>query len=137
MIRTATLFALAALAAPAHAGALRSPVMDLLNAYEDTASGDELRALGEGVDAELMEIADDKAVPISRRARAISSSASPSAAGRWWRRATTCDYLPIRSGRMFGGASSRWARTASAAVTCGASCGGSSRSTATTWPWPP
>lgn len=57
----------------ADAGALREPVMDLLNAYEDTATAEQLSALGEGVTDELMEIAVDGEVPSSRRGRAVSA----------------------------------------------------------------
>lgn len=77
MPRSLRLLAFALLLSPlAHASELRAPVMDLLNAYEETATPEQLRALGEGVDAELMLIADDKAVPTSRRARAISALGS-------------------------------------------------------------
>jgi len=57
----------------AQAGALRDPVMDLLNAFEDVAAEADLKALGAGVDAELMEIADDTDVPLSRRGRAVTA----------------------------------------------------------------
>jgi HEAT repeat protein len=63
----------ALLAGPAWAGPKRDAVMDLLNAFEHTAGEAELRALGDGVDAELMEIADDAAVPATRRGRAVSA----------------------------------------------------------------
>ncbi len=58
---------------PAHAGPHRDAVLDLLNAFEGAATADEMRAIGAGVDAELMEIADDGAVPTSRRGRAVSA----------------------------------------------------------------
>lgn len=57
----------------AQAGDLRDPVMDLLNAFEDVAEEADLKALGAGVDAELMEIADDDDVPLSRRGRAVTA----------------------------------------------------------------
>jgi len=77
MTRTLRAAALALLfAGPlAHAGSLRDDVMDLLNAYEDTATPEELRALGDKVDVELMHIADDHDVPSSRRSRAVTALA--------------------------------------------------------------
>jgi HEAT repeat protein len=71
MIRMLSLLVLAAPGA-AWAGPKRDAVMDLLNAFEDTVREADLAALGDGVDAELMEIADDAQVPTTRRARAIS-----------------------------------------------------------------
>lgn len=70
-----TLLVVAALCAamPAMAGAQHDAVMDLLNAYEATATADQLKALGEGVDAELMAIADDSGVAPSRRGRAVTA----------------------------------------------------------------
>ena len=74
MSRTACALALAALLPlSARAGAHRDAVMDVLNAYEVTASRADLDAIGEGVVAELMEIAVDRDVPASRRGRAISA----------------------------------------------------------------
>jgi len=64
------------LANPAAAGELRQPLLQLLNAYESGATQAELRALGDGVPAELMEIAADSAIPHSRRGRAVSALAS-------------------------------------------------------------
>ena len=60
-------------AGPAWAGPHRQAVLDLLNAYEHVATEAELRAIGEGVDAELMAIAEDAAVPLTRRGRAVSA----------------------------------------------------------------
>lgn len=71
-LRVAALLLLG-LAPMAQAGGLRDQVLDLLNAYEDTATPDELRALGAKVDKELMQIADDDGVPSSRRSRAITA----------------------------------------------------------------
>ncbi len=58
-------------ASSAFAGPLREDVLELLNGYESSASGADLLKLGDGVAAELMEIADDHAVASSRRSRAI------------------------------------------------------------------
>jgi HEAT repeat protein len=71
-LRAAALWLLAS-ASVAHAGDLREQVLELLNAYEDVATADELRALGDKVDVELMHIADDPHVPSSRRSRAITA----------------------------------------------------------------
>ena len=71
-LRAAALFLLA-YAPLASAGELRGQVLDLLNAYEDTATPEELRALGPKVNTELMHIADDHDVPSSRRSRAITA----------------------------------------------------------------
>ncbi len=74
MSRTVVALALAALLPlAARAGEHRDAVMDILNAYEVTASKADLDALGDGVVAELMEIAVDAEVPASRRGRAISA----------------------------------------------------------------
>ncbi len=59
--------------ASAWAGPQRDAVMDVLNAYEDVPTQADLAALGDGIDQELMEIADDHAVPSTRRGRAISA----------------------------------------------------------------
>ncbi|MCB9675926.1 MAG: HEAT repeat domain-containing protein [Alphaproteobacteria bacterium] len=61
------------LAGPASAGELREPLMELLNAYEHGASAEDLTRLGDGVVAELLEIAADSGVPHSRRGRAVSA----------------------------------------------------------------
>ena len=71
-LRAAALLLLA-YAPLASAGNLRTQVLDLLNAYEDTATAEELKALGPKVDQELMHIADDDHVPSSRRSRAITA----------------------------------------------------------------
>ncbi|MEQ1505286.1 MAG: HEAT repeat domain-containing protein [Myxococcota bacterium] len=57
----------------AWAGPKRDAVMDLLNAIEEPVREADLTALGDGVDAELMSIADDAAIPVSRRGRAVSA----------------------------------------------------------------
>ena len=59
--------------APAAAGALREPVMELLNTYEGAPTTAQLAALGDGVADELMDIAEDTAVASSRRGRAVSA----------------------------------------------------------------
>jgi HEAT repeat protein len=51
----------------------RQSVLDLLNAYEHVPSEQDLKALGDGVDAELIAVAQDAAVPHSRRGRAVSA----------------------------------------------------------------
>ena len=55
------------------AGPLRADLLEALGGYEDLPTAEQLQALGDGVEAELMAIADDKAVPSSRRSRAISA----------------------------------------------------------------
>lgn len=57
----------------AHAGEHRDAVMDLLNAYDTPTTQADLEAIGDGVVAELKEIADDGSVATSRRGRAISA----------------------------------------------------------------
>lgn len=70
MIRMISLLVLAAPVA-SWAGPKHDAVMDLLNAFEEPLREADLVALGSGVDAELMEIADDTQVPATRRGRAI------------------------------------------------------------------
>ncbi len=72
-MRTLLTAILLAASLPAAAGELREPVMDLLNAYESTATPDQLAALGEGVAEELMAIADDGEVANSRRGRELTA----------------------------------------------------------------
>ena len=66
---------LLALALPtlAVAGPQRDAVMTLLNAFDTPLTQADLHALGDGVDVELMEIADDSSVPHTRRGRAVSA----------------------------------------------------------------
>lgn len=59
------------LSLPAAAGDLREPVMTLLSGMEDPPSADSLRALGDGVEAELLEICQDGEVSRSKRGRAV------------------------------------------------------------------
>jgi HEAT repeat protein len=60
------------LTAPAHADeALRSKCIDLLAAYDDPATAEDWRALGDGAPAELMAIARDSKVSSTRRAGAV------------------------------------------------------------------
>lgn len=73
MMRTLCALSLALLSASAQAGEHRDAVMDLLNAYELTALQADLQAIGDGVDAELLEIAQDAEIPTSRRGRAVSA----------------------------------------------------------------
>jgi len=67
--------ALLALGAPgvAWAGDTRDALLALLNAYEEPVREADLKALGEGVDAELVAIASDATIPLTRRGRAISA----------------------------------------------------------------
>ncbi len=58
---------------PALAGDLRAPVLAALDGVEDPPTQDALTALGEGVAAELLEIAKDDSLPRSRRGRAVSA----------------------------------------------------------------
>ncbi|NCG21802.1 MAG: hypothetical protein GWP91_22525 [Rhodobacterales bacterium] len=58
---------------PAMAGENRDAVLDLLNAFELPGSETDFKALGEGIDTELMAIAEDATVPTSRRGRAVSA----------------------------------------------------------------
>ncbi|MCA9489676.1 MAG: HEAT repeat domain-containing protein [Myxococcales bacterium] len=59
------------LAAASWAGEKRDAVLELLGAFEEPVAQKNLEALGEGVDVELMAIADDHAVPHSRRGNAV------------------------------------------------------------------
>lgn len=61
------------LGSSAFAADTRGAVLDLLNAYEDGPTAEQLRALGDGVGSELLAIATDASVPLSRRARAVSA----------------------------------------------------------------
>ena len=72
MRRTLALLALL-LPLSVSAGEHRAAVMDLLNAVEQPPTQDDLSAVGDTVQAELIEIADDSEVPSSRRGRAISA----------------------------------------------------------------
>ena len=53
------------------AGPLRAQVLPQLQGIEDAPAAESLRALGPGVDAELMEIFQDSSQPRSTRARAL------------------------------------------------------------------
>lgn len=58
--------------ATAHADdALRARCLDLLSAYEDPATEADWKALGAGVDAELLAIAQDASLSHTRRANAV------------------------------------------------------------------
>jgi hypothetical protein len=70
-MRSATILLFLAWAGSAAAGEQREAVLDLLNAYEATATADDLKRLGDGVELELISIADDQSVPTTRRGRAI------------------------------------------------------------------
>ena len=69
----AALLGLLCLPTTSLAGPLRTPVLELLSGYEATATPADLAQLGDGVPAELMEIADDASVASSRRSRAITA----------------------------------------------------------------
>jgi len=62
---------LALLALPALAGDLRQQVLEQLGGIEDAPTQASLSALGPGVAAELMELAEDTTLPHTRRARAL------------------------------------------------------------------
>lgn len=64
-----------ALLAPrlANAGELRAPVLALLDGVEDVPEAEDLRALGDGVGAELLELAADGTLQPTRRARATQA----------------------------------------------------------------
>ncbi|MFT4624411.1 MAG: hypothetical protein ACI8PZ_003070 [Myxococcota bacterium] len=51
----------------------RAAVMDLLNQHDAAPTQTDFAALGDGVDALLMAIADDTEVPSSRRGRALTA----------------------------------------------------------------
>lgn len=71
---SAGLLFLATLAAgPAFAGPLRDPVLAQLDGVEDPPSLASLQALGEGVGPELLELAQDKSLLPTRRARATQA----------------------------------------------------------------
>ena len=53
--------------------ALRGKLIELLSGYEDPPTATALRALGAGVDSELMAIALDSSIPMARRASATWS----------------------------------------------------------------
>jgi HEAT repeat protein len=61
------------LASTGWAGPQRQAVLDLLNAYDEPVRQEDLAALGAGVDAELLEIAQDAAVPLTRRGKAVAA----------------------------------------------------------------
>lgn len=66
------LLALLLAASSAHADdALRGKCIDLLAAYDDPATAEDWKSLGEGVPAELMAIAKDPKVSSTRRAGAV------------------------------------------------------------------
>lgn len=73
MMRTVLAILALGLSAPALAGEKHDAVMDLLNGFEDPVREADLAALGDGVEVELMQIAEDKAVPATRRGRAVSA----------------------------------------------------------------
>lgn len=58
---------------PAVAGPLRDSVLAALDGVEDPPSRESLAPLGEGVAAELLEIARNPSVPPSRRGRAVTA----------------------------------------------------------------
>jgi HEAT repeat protein len=73
------------LGSPAFAGDTRAAILDLLGAYEDGPTADQLRALGDGVGVELLAIAQDPTIASTRRARAVTAlQAFPSDAAVTW-----------------------------------------------------
>lgn len=78
-------FGALSVSAPAFAedGDLHGKVMDLLLAYETPATAEDFQALGPGVEAELMTVAKDSDLAISKRTRAVQALAYvPSPEGR-------------------------------------------------------
>lgn len=63
------------MAGVAWAGPQRDVVLDVLSGIEQPPTHEDLLALGDGVTAELLEIAVDTAVPATRRGRAITALA--------------------------------------------------------------
>jgi len=57
------------------AGPLAEPVVALLDGYERAPTPEDFRALGEGAQAELLEIAADADAPTTRRGRALTALA--------------------------------------------------------------
>ncbi len=57
----------------ANAGELREPVLALLDGVEDAPDAAQLRAMGEGVGPELLELAQDPNLAPTRRARATQA----------------------------------------------------------------
>jgi HEAT repeat protein len=83
MFRFALALLMTALSAPALAGPLRSQVEAQLDGIESPPDAISLRALGEGVSAELIEIAQDAEASRTRRAKALHALGwFPSAATR-------------------------------------------------------
>jgi hypothetical protein len=73
------------LTAPALAADHPAALMDLLNAYEVIPDAATLSALGPTVDADLRAVAEDAAVPPTRRGRAVSALRHfPTDANRTW-----------------------------------------------------
>jgi hypothetical protein len=72
-IRKAALVSVLAWATSAGASEHRGAIMDLLNQLDGTPSAESWKALDDGVDAELIAIADDHEVPHSRRGRAVTA----------------------------------------------------------------
>lgn len=68
------------------AGDLREPVLTLLSGIEDPPSAESFAPLGQGVEAELLEIAQDGEVSRSKRARAVHALG-------WYPSAATQGYL--------------------------------------------
>ncbi len=72
----ASLLIMLAASLPAAAGELREQVLEQLSGVEDPPSAEALMALGDGVDAVLMEIAADDSLPRTRRGRAVHALGS-------------------------------------------------------------
>jgi len=69
--------------APSPNTELRSQILDLLSAYETPASASDFQALGSGVEAELIAIAKDEDLALSKRSGAVLALGYvPSDAGR-------------------------------------------------------
>ena len=71
---------------------LNRQVVDLLSAYETPASAEDYQQLGEGVEAELIAIANDDETALSRRSSAVHALGYvPSDAGRIYVETTLAD----------------------------------------------
>ncbi|MFT5681190.1 MAG: HEAT repeat protein [Myxococcota bacterium] len=79
----ASLLILLSVSLPAMAGELRDQVLEQLSGVEDPPSAAALMALGDGVDAVLIELAQDDSLPRTHRGRAVHALGDfPTESGR-------------------------------------------------------